>query len=181
MSKPTTVSRKHETRSWRDRWYEIIFEADTPAGKLFDVLLLIAILLSVLVVMCESVEEIRKEYPMLLVRAEWFFTLLFTFEYGVRILCARRPMRYIFSFYGIVDLLAILPTYITAMLIFEGGPNAQRLAVIRAIRLLRAFRIFKMAHMLSEATALREAIWAARAKVAVFLSFVLIAIVIVDH
>ena len=159
--------------------YEIIFEADTPTGKLFDVLLLIAILLSVLVVMCESVESIRQEHPKLLDRAEWFFTLLFTCEYGVRIVCARRPLRYIFSFYGVVDLLAILPTYIIALPVFAGGPNAQRLAVIRALRLLRAFRIFKLAHMLSEATALRNAIWAARAKVAVFLSFVLIAVVIV--
>jgi voltage-gated potassium channel len=179
MSKPTTVSQKHDARSWRERWYEIIFEADTPAGKLFDVLLLIAILLSVMVVMCESVKSIRDEHTKLLTRAEWGFTLLFTFEYALRIICARRPMRYIFSFYGIVDLLAILPTYIIALPIFEGGRSAQRLAVIRAIRLLRAFRIFKLAHMLSESTALRQAIWAARAKIAVFLSFVLIAVVIV--
>jgi voltage-gated potassium channel len=179
MSKPNNVSQKNEAPYWRERWYEIIFEADTPAGKLFDVLLLIAILLSVLVVMCESVGAIRSENGDLLFGAEWFFTLLFTFEYGVRIVCARRPMRYIFSFYGIVDLLAILPTYIIALPMFEGGRSAQRLAVIRAIRLLRAFRIFKLAHMLSEATALQHAIWAARAKVAVFLSFVLIAVVIV--
>lgn len=179
MSRSTSDSQKHERRSWRERWYEIIFEADTPAGKRFDVLLLIAILLSVLVVMCESVDAFRATHPKLLVRAELFFTLLFTFEYGVRIVCAPRPMRYVFSFYGIVDLLAILPTYISALPLFEGGQSAQRLAVIRALRLLRAFRIFKLAHMLSEATALREAIWAARAKVAVFLSFVLIAVVIV--
>jgi voltage-gated potassium channel len=179
MSETTTISPKHESRSWRERWYEIIFEADTPAGKLFDVLLLIAILLSVLVVICESVESIREDYPWLLVRAEWFFTLLFTLEYAVRIICARRPLRYIFSFYGAVDLLAILPTYLIALPIFEGAPSAQRLAVIRAIRLLRAFRIFKLGHMLSEASALREAIWAARAKITVFLSFVLIAVVIV--
>ena len=179
MPKHTIIRQQDEARSWRERWYEIIFEADTPAGKLFDVLLLIAILLSVLVVMCESVDTIRQAHPKLLVRAEWFFTLLFTLEYGVRIVCARRPLRYIFSFYGIVDLLAILPTYIIALPFFEGGASAQRLAVIRALRLLRAFRIFKLAHMLSEATALREAIWAARAKIAVFLSVVLIAIVIV--
>ena len=115
-------------------------------------------------------------YGDFLVGAEWFFTLLFTFEYLVRIVCARRPMRYIFSFYGIVDLLAILPTYLYALPVFE---TAHRLAVVRALRLLRAFRIFKLAHMLSEATALRQAIWAARAKIAVFLSSVLIAVVIV--
>ena len=165
--------------TWRERWYEIIFEADTPAGKLFDVLLLVAILLSVATVMCESVESIRSDYGALLEGLEWFFTVLFTVEYVMRIICARRPMRYVVSFYGIVDLLAILPTYIIALPVFADGPSVQRLAVIRALRLLRAFRIFKLAHMLSEATALREAVWAARAKVAVFLSFVLIAVVIV--
>ncbi len=179
MSHPATDGRREETNSWRTRLYVIIFEADTPAGKLFDVLLLIAILLSVLVVMCESVDSLEEEHRRLLVRAEWFFTLLFTLEYGVRIACARRPIRYIFSLYGIIDLLAILPTYLIALPILEGGPSTQRLAVIRALRLLRAFRIFKLAHMLSEATALRQAIWAARAKIAVFLSFVLIAVVIV--
>ena len=179
MSNPATVSPNDEARSWRERWYEIIFEADTPAGKRFDVLLLIAILLSVLAVMCESVVSIRTAHPKLLIGAEWFFTLLFTVEYGARIACARRPIRYVFSFYGIVDLLAILPTYLTALPIFEGSPGAQRMAVIRALRLLRAFRIFKLGHMLSEAEALRHAIWAARAKIAVFLSVVLITIVIV--
>lgn len=173
------MSRNDTTRTWRDRWYEIIFEADTPAGKTFDILLLVAIVLSVLVVMCESVAAIRTSHQTLLIRLEWFFTLLFTLEYIVRITCAPRPMRYVFSFFGLVDLLAILPTYIVALPLFHGGPSAQRLAVIRALRLLRAFRIFKLGHMLSEATALRQAIWAARAKIAVFLSFVLIAIVIV--
>lgn len=178
MSESTPTTNTNSAIGWRERWYEIIFEADTPAGKLFDILLLIAILLSVVVVMCESVAGIRNECPNLLVGAEWFFTLLFTFEYAVRIACARRPLRYIFSFYGIVDLLAILPTYAAAIPVFGGG-QGQRLAVVRALRLLRAFRIFKLAHMLSEATALRRAIWAARAKVAVFLSVVLIAVVIV--
>lgn len=179
MSQLTPGRQNRTAHSWRDRWHEIIFEADTPEGKAFDVLLLVAILLSVLVVMCESVESIRANYPDLLFRAEWFFTLLFTLEYVVRVMSARRPHRYIFSFYGIVDLMAILPTYLTAIPAVLGGQNTQRLAVIRALRLLRAFRIFKLAHMLSEAAALRAAIWAARAKIAVFLTFVLVAIVIV--
>ncbi len=179
MRDPTIDHHELSTRSWRERWSEIIFEADTPAGKLFDVVLLIAILLSVLVVMCESVVSIRTAHADLLVGAEWFFTALFTIEYVARIACARRPLRYVFSFFGIVDLLAILPTYVTALPFFAGGQSAHRLAVIRALRLLRAFRVFKLGHMLSEATALRAAIWAARAKVAVFLSFVLIAVVIV--
>lgn len=175
MSQPASSNPNQQTRSWRERWYEIIFEADTPAGKLFDVLLLVAILLSVLVVMLESVASIREDNRPLLLGAEWFFTILFTIEYGMRIACAHRPLRYIFSFYGIVDLLAILPTYLTALPFVD---STQRLAVIRSLRLLRAFRIFKLGHMLSEATALRQAIWASRAKVAVFLSVVVVSIVI---
>ena len=160
--------------NWRERWYEIIFEADTPAGKLFDVLLLIAIVVSVLVVMLESVESIRTAHSRLLIGLELFFTLLFTVEYAVRIACTPRPLRYIFSFYGVVDLLAVLPTYLMLVL-----PGAQRLAVIRALRLLRVFRIFKLGHMLAEGSALRRAIWSSRAKISVFLAFVLIAVVIV--
>lgn len=166
-----------ETR--KERLYEIIFEADTKAGKLFDIVLLAAILLSVLVVMLESVDSLHARYGRILVTAEWVFTILFTAEYIIRLSCSQRPFRYMFSFYGIVDLLALLPTYFTLIPSFAGGQNAQRLTVIRALRLLRAFRIFKLAHMLSEADALKDAIWAARAKVAVFLSVVMIAVVIV--
>ncbi len=179
MLNSTPHKSDQKPESLRERWYEIIFEADTPAGKLFDILLLIAILLSVLVVMFESVESFRISHSEFLQRAEWGFTILFTIEYLLRIICARRPMKYIFSFYGIVDLLAILPTYLITLPVFNSGLSAQRLAVIRSIRLLRAFRIFKLGHMLSEASVLREAIWSARAKIAVFLSFVLIAVVIV--
>jgi len=176
-SKPPSNS-----QTWREHCYEIIFEADTPAGKWFDVVLLIAILLSVLVVMLESVEKYRLDYPKELSIAEWLFTLMFTVEYGLRIACAKRPWRYVFSFYGVIDLLAILPTYLIAFMsgdVWMESTAVQRLAVIRVMRLMRAFRIFKLAHMMSEASALRTAIWAARAKVAVFLAFILIAVVIV--
>jgi voltage-gated potassium channel len=159
--------------TWRERWYEIIFEADTPAGKLFDVILLAVIVVSVLVVMLESVESVREAHGRLLVVAEWVITVLFTVEYVMRLICAPHPIRYALSFYGIVDLLAILPTYF--MVLF---PGAQRLTVIRALRLLRAFRIFKLAHMLQEATTLRRALWASRSKIAVFLAFVVIVVVI---
>lgn len=169
---------RREPRTWRERWYEVIFEADTPGGKLFDVVLLVAIVLSVLVVMLESVASIREHHATWLVRAEWFFTILFTLEYAARLACAPRPWRYVVSFYGVVDLLAIVPTFIVALPVVEGG-QAQRLAVIRALRLLRAFRIFKLGHMLSEAAALQHAIWLARAKIAVFISFVVISVVIV--
>ena len=161
-------------RPVRDRWYEIIFEAETPAGKTFDVLLLVAILASVMVVMLESVEALRERLGPYLLAAEWFFTILFTLEYVARMWCARRPLRYVFSLFGVIDLLAIVPTYLMAI-----APGAHRLAVVRVLRLLRAFRIFKLAHMLSESTALRRAVWASRAKITVFLAFVLTVVVVV--
>jgi voltage-gated potassium channel len=161
-------------KPWREHWYEVIFEADTRAGKTFDVLLLIAIFLSVLTVILESVDSIRAQSGRLLFALEWIFTLLFTVEYAARIACARRRLRYILSPYGIIDLLAIAPTYF--MVIY---PGAQTLAVLRALRLLRVFRVLKLAHMLSEASALRRAIWASRAKIAVFLAFVLISVVLI--
>lgn len=173
------TAQETEKKAWRESLYEIIFEADTPAGKYFDVVLLIAILTSVFVIMLESVESIDARFKNGFTYAEWFFTILFTVEYVSRILCARRPIRYIFSFYGIVDLLSILPTYV---LVLESygmeSDELHRLGVIRALRLLRAFRIFKLGHMLSGAAELREAIWATRSKITVFLATVVIAVVI---
>lgn len=170
--------------AWRDRLYDIIFEADTPAGKRFDVLLLWAILLSIAVIMLESVSSYEQRFGTELHAAEWVFTILFTIEYLARLMTAKNPWRYAISFYGVVDLLSILPTYLT--LIYGSGIDAvdadaglQRLTVIRSLRLLRAFRIFKLGHMLSEADALKKAIHQSRAKIAVFLSVVLISIVIV--
>lgn len=184
---PSTQPDSTKPDSWRERLYVIIFEADTPAGKMFDIVLLVAILLSVLVVMLDSVPppgydpKVPSSYDtpfhLWLDKAEWFFTILFTIEYIARVACAHRPVRYIFSFYGVVDLLSILPSYLTLLPIAQG--QYARLTVVRALRLLRVFRVFKLAHMLSEASALRHAIWAARAKITVFLTFVLIAVVIV--
>lgn len=162
---------------WRDHLYEVIFEADTAAGKVFDVTLLWAILLSIVVIMLESVESISTRYGGLLLAAEWVLTLLFTAEYILRLVTAKRPWRYATSFYGVVDLLSIIPTYL--LLLPLHGDGIQRLVVIRSLRLLRAFRVLKLGHMLSEATALRQAVYMARSKIAVFLSVVLIAIVIV--
>ncbi|MCH2113892.1 MAG: ion transporter [Pirellulales bacterium] len=178
---PLTKSVNSSAKSLKERLYEIIFEADTPTGKLFDVALLAAILLSVLVIMLESVADYHEKYSLELQGAEWFFTILFTVEYAARIACAPRPWRYVFSFWGIVDLLAILPTYLIHICIPDASEvaGAQRMTVVRVLRLLRAFRIFKLAHMLSEASALRTAIWAARAKVAVFLTCIAISVVIV--
>ncbi len=160
---------------WRGRLHEIIFEADTPIGKWFDIMLLVAILLSVLIVMLDSVESIRAAYHTELIVAEWCFTILFTIEYVLRIICVQKPLRYVFSFFGIVDLLAIIPTY---LLLFPMFKHSHSLAVIRALRLLRIFRVFKLARYLSEASALRRALWVSRAKIIVFLTSVLIVVVI---
>lgn len=159
--------------SWQHRLHQIIFEAETPAGKAFDVCLIAAILLSVATVMLESVQGIHEEWGGLLFAAEWFFTILFTIEYILRLLCIGKPMRYALSFFGIVDLLSLLPTFLS--LIFAG---TQSLSVIRGLRLVRIFRVFKLPHHLSEARALAIALRRTRTKVTVFLVVVLSIIVI---
>jgi len=159
---------------FRNRLYEIIFESDTPAGKWFDIILLWAILISVLVVFLESIARLRISYGNLFYYLEWFFTGLFTIEYGLRIFSTRRPLRYIFSFYGIIDLLAILPTYLSLVI-----AGSHYLLVIRILRLLRVFRILKLTHMLRQATILRRALIASRGKITVFLFAVLTLIVII--
>jgi voltage-gated potassium channel len=158
---------------WRERVHEIIFEADTPLGKAFDVALLLAIFLSVLAVMLDSVATIRERYGELLRAAEWFFTILFTVEYVLRLISVRRPMRYATSFLGIVDLLSIVPTYLS---LFIAG--TQSLLVIRSLRLLRIFRVLKVAHFLHEVTALTTAIRNTRFKITVFLMAVLTIVLI---
>ena len=158
---------------WQHRMHEIIFEADTRAGKAFDITLLIAILLSVLAVMLDSVASVHARWGGLLLVAEWIFTILFTIEYVLRLMCVGRPLRYAFSFFGVVDLLAILPTYLSFFFV-----GSRSLLVIRALRLIRMFRVFKLAHHLSEARALAEALQRTRAKVTVFLVVVLSIVVI---
>jgi voltage-gated potassium channel len=162
-----------ELAPWRERLHEIIFEADTPAGKAFDVALLLAIVLSVGVVILESVAGARERYGSVLRAAEWLFTVLFTAEYVLRLLSVRRPTRYATSFLGVVDLLAIVPTYLS---LFVSG--AQSLLVIRALRLLRIFRVFKIARYVGEVTALVTAIRNSRAKITIFLLAVLTTVLI---
>jgi voltage-gated potassium channel len=152
----------------RERLHEVIFEADTPLGKAFDVLLLIAIMLSVTAVCLETVSSISDKYGHTLRIIEWSFTILFTIEYALRLYAVRRPMRYATSFFGIVDVLAILPTYLSLLL-----PGTQSLVVIRAIRFLRVFRVLKLAHFLSEARTLQVALAQSRRKITVFLGTVL--------
>ena len=159
---------------WRSTVHEIVFEADTQAGKLFDVILLWLILASVAVVLLESVASIRSEYGGILRGMEWTFTVLFTIEYITRLACIGRPLRYAASFFGLVDLIAILPAYMG--LFIEG---AQLFMVLRSVRLLRAFRIFKLARYLGEAKLLMQALRASRPKISVFLGGVLVIVVIV--
>lgn len=161
-------------KNWRTSLYTIIFEADTPAGKAFDVILLWSILLSVGVVMLDSIASVNAEYGELLLTIEWAFTILFSIEYIFRLICVNKPLRYAFSFYGIVDFLAIIPTYIS--LVFVGY---QYLLVIRILRLLRVFRIFKLTHLISQASVLKKALKASRAKILVFMLTVLILVVII--
>ena len=163
-----------ETAGWRNRLHEIIFEADTRAGKAFDVGLLIAIVASVIAVILESVSSIRTQFGAELRAMEWFFTLLFTAEYVVRLIAVRRPLRYVISFYGVVDLMAIAPTYLS---LFVAG--TQSLAVIRALRLLRVFRVLKLSHFVREGRVLEHALRASARKIIVFLGTVLTLVLIV--
>ena len=160
-------------QNFRRDLHEIIFEAETPLGKTFDIFLLISIVLSVFAVCLESVSEIRLQYGTALRYAEWAFTILFTIEYGARIYCVEHPKRYILSFYGLVDLIAILPTYLSLFL-----AGAQSLLVIRALRLLRVFRVLKLGHYVAEANFLGEALKSSRQKISVFLVGVLTTVLI---
>jgi len=157
----------------RVRLHEIIFESETPAGKLFDVILLVAILLSVLAAILESVAGVQTRYGTLLYGLEWFFTILFTIEYFFRLACVLRPSRYATSFFGVVDLMAILPTYLSFFVV-----GTQSLLVIRVLRLLRLFRVFKLGRYLGEARQLVDALKASRAKITVFLLTVLSVVII---
>lgn len=161
-------------KSLKERLHEIIYEADTTVGKLFDIVLLFAILLSVLVVMLESVESLKLKYGNLFYIIEWALTILFTFEYFVRIWIIKRPTKYIFSFFGVIDLLAILPTYLS--LFFVG---THYLLIIRSLRLLRIFRIFKLTRYLKESQVLITALAASRTKITIFIFAVLMLVCII--
>ena len=158
----------------KQKLYEIVFEADTPAGKAFDIFLLIAILLSIIIVMLESIENISNKYSSLLRSAEWIFTIVFSVEYFVRILIVNKKTKYIFSFFGIIDLLAILPTYIG--IIIPGSSHS--LAVIRSLRLLRIFRIFKLPRYINESQSLVKALIASRHKIGIFFFSVIMVVII---
>jgi voltage-gated potassium channel len=164
-----------DTRSpLRRRLYEIIFETDTPAGRRFDVGLIIAIVASVVVVMLDSVGTIRALHGETFRLVEWGFTLLFTVEYALRLWVSPRPLRYARSFFGLVDLLAILPTYLSVIL-----PGSQFFVVIRVLRVIRVFRVLKLVHFVGEGAMLAAALRASRHKISVFLVAVLCSVVII--
>lgn len=154
--------------------YEIIFEADTRAGKIFDEALLGIILFSILAVLLESVESVRIRYGHILKITEWSITIIFSVEYAARIWTTSRPKKYIMSFYGLIDLLALLPTYLSFF--FLGGQN---LIVIRALRLLRVFRILKLNRYTSAGRMIAKALWNSKEKISVFVIFVLTLAVII--
>ena len=159
--------------SRRDLIYEIIFEADTPAGKAFDVALLFAIVLSVVVVMLETTQSFAVRYGRMLHLIEWVLTIFFTIEYVLRLYVVNKPIKYATSFYGVVDLLAIVPTYLSIFVV-----GAQSLLVIRVFRLLRVFRVFKLMNYMHQGRIIVEALRASAPKVAVFVLFVLLMVTI---
>lgn len=171
---PFQKMEKEEKERLRQRVFDTIFEANTPQGKLFDICLLLLILLSVALVMLESVPSINARYHTLLVVMEWILAIVFTIEYALRIFAVKKPWRYIFSFYGIIDLLSILPFYLG--IIF---PSWKFLANIRILRLLRVFRIFGLTQFTHGKNVLVLGLRESRNKIVVFLSFVLLIVVVI--
>ncbi len=160
--------------TWRNTIHEIIFEADTKAGKAFDIVLMVSIFLSIIAVMLDSVEWFNSRYASSIYVVEWCFTIIFTIEYILRLISVRQPLRYTLSFFGIIDLLATVPTYLSLFL-----PQAQYLLVIRILRVLRIFRVLKLTHYLGEAQFLLQALQASRRKITVFLFAVVNLVVVV--
>lgn len=158
---------------WRLRLYTVIFEADTRAGRLFDQWLIAIILTSVAVVVIESVQGIGENYRSAFAAMEWIFTIAFTLEYLARLACVRHPLRYAFSFFGVIDLLALLPTYVALLV-----PEVHALIDVRVLRLLRVFRVFKLTAYVAEYQSLGQALAASRRKILVFLSAVLMIVLV---
>ncbi len=159
--------------SWQQRLHQVIYESDTPAGKLFDISLLVLILSSIIIVILDSDKALHRSYGELFQKLEWGFTIFFTIEYILRLICIKKPMRYVFSFLGLIDLLAIIPGYLSLLF-----PGSQSLLVLRALRLLRIFRIFKLTHYLSEMQFLGVAIKGSLRKISIFMMIVLALVVI---
>lgn len=159
--------------AWRKKLYRVIFESDTRAGRLFDVVLIASIIISVVTVMLDSVASIRQSYGRCLYIIEWFFTILFTVEYTLRLVAVGRPLAYARSFFGIVDFLGIIPTYLSLVI-----PGSRYLLVIRILRVLRIFRVLRLVKYMGESRLLMQALRASRRKIAVFL-FTIMTLVVV--
>jgi len=181
-SEPRTTLLRSQTRRQRpttpgvrQQLYDVIFEAETFAGRLFDILLMAAILASVVIVSIETVPAFSRDPQTMRMLSlwEWFFTGLFAVEYALRFYCSRRPLRYSFSFWGVIDLLSFLPTLLIGL-----GSGQRSFVILRSIRLLRIFRVLKLWRMMSEAEALSKAVWHARDKIIVFIGVVLVAVTI---
>jgi voltage-gated potassium channel len=170
---PATAPFGKPEAGWRLRLYTIIFEADTVAGRRFDIWLIVAIVASILVVMVDSVHTVGNRYDSAINALEWMFTLLFTLEYLVRLACVRYPVRYAASFFGVIDLLSFLPTYLGYFV-----PEVHALLDVRILRLIRIFRIFKLTLYVQEYQVLTSAVAASRRKIMVFLSVVLMVVLL---
>lgn len=160
-------------KKWRHRLHEVVFESYTTSGRIFDIVLLIAIVSSVVIIMLDSVQSLHLKHKIFYHRAEWAFTILFSIEYLLRVVLVKRPLKFIFSFLGIVDLVAILPTYLT---LFIGG--TQTLLMLRALRLLRIFRIFRLSHFLTDLKFLSVALTNSFRKISIFFLFALVVVII---
>jgi voltage-gated potassium channel len=167
-----TKEKQKEFSPFREKIHEVIFESDTKHGKIFDILLLIFILASVIVVMLETVPANQKYHDLFII-LEWGFTIFFTIEYFLRLYCVYKPLKYAGSFFGIIDLLAILPTYISIFFV-----SSHYLTVIRGLRLLRVFRIFKMVSFMKQGKVISDSLKASRPKIAVFLFAILVLVTI---
>lgn len=165
---PELVFGSQSLTGWRRQFHDILFEDHTPLAKIFDVILILVIIASVAAVMLESVPRIDARYHIQLYTLEWIFTVIFTIEYILRLICVGKPLQYARSFYGIIDLLAAIPTYFSVIL-----PGIQALLVIRLLRILRVFRVLKLVQYLSEANVLLAALRASRRKITVFIVAVL--------
>lgn len=161
-------------KSLKEKLYDIIFGADTRPGKKFDVALLVIILFSILIVILESVPRYETRYGDILRAIEWGVTIVFTLEYILRIMVVKRPFAYIFSFYGIIDLLSVIPTYLGIFFV-----GTQSLVVIRALRLLRIFRVLKLSRYTSEGATIIRALRASREKISIFIFAVLTLVIII--
>ena len=163
---------KQVSLTWRERLHQVIYESNTPAGKAFDISLLVLIVASIIVVMLDSVQSYSR-YSNLFNILEWTFTIIFTIEFILRLICIQKPLKYATSFLGIIDMLAIIPSYMTIFL-----PGANSLLVLRALRLLRIFRIFKLSHFLTEMQFLKAAIKSNLKKISIFMLVVLSIVII---